>query len=39
MENLDFMNLPYEPEEYEIMQPKITWIEEEEQKLRVHFMR
>jgi hypothetical protein len=30
---LDFMNLPYEQDEYEKMLPKITWLEEQEQKL------
>lgn len=30
---LDFMNLPYEQDEYEAMLPKITWIEEPEQEL------
>lgn len=30
---LDFINLPYEKDEYELMLPKITWLEEQEQKL------
>lgn len=30
---LDYMNLPYEQEDYEKMLPKITWLEEQEQKL------
>lgn len=33
MHILDFMNLPYEQEDYEKMLPKITWLEEQEQKL------
>ena len=33
MDILDFMNLPYEKDEYEMMLPKITWLEEQEQKL------
>lgn len=33
MEILDFMNLPYEQDEYEAMLPKITWLEEQKQKL------
>lgn len=33
MEILDFMNLPYEQDEYEAMLPKITWLEEEQQEL------
>lgn len=33
IEILDFMNLPYEQDEYELMLPKITWLEEQEQKL------
>lgn len=33
MDILDFMNLPYEQDEYELMLPKITWLEEQEQKL------
>lgn len=31
MNILDFMNLPYEQDEYEQMLPKITWLEEPEQ--------
>jgi len=31
MDILDFMNLPYEQDEYELMLPKITWLEEQEQ--------
>lgn len=34
MELLDFMHLPYEREEYEKMLPKITWIEEKQQRLQ-----
>ena len=30
---LDFMNLPYERDEYELMLPKIIWLEEQEQIL------
>jgi hypothetical protein len=30
---LDFMNLPYEKDDYQKMLPKITWLEEQEQKL------
>lgn len=33
MNILDFMNLPYKQDEYEQMLPKITWLEEPEQKL------
>lgn len=33
MEILDFMNLPYEQDEYEAMLSKITWLEEEQQEL------
>ncbi len=33
MEILDFMNLPYEQDEYEAMLPKITWLEEQRQEL------
>jgi hypothetical protein len=30
---LDFMNLPYEKDDYQKMLPKITWLDEQEQKL------
>lgn len=30
---LNFMNLPYEQDEYEKMLTKITWLEEKKQKL------
>ena len=33
MDILDFMNLPYEQDEYELMLPKITWLEEPKQEL------
>lgn len=33
MEILDFMNLPYEQDEYEKMLPKIIWLEETKQEL------
>lgn len=33
MEILDFMNLPYEPEDYDKILSKIRWLPEEEQKL------
>lgn len=33
MDILDFMNLPYEPDEYERMLPMITWLDEKEQEL------
>ncbi len=33
MEILDFMNLPYEEDEYEKILPKITWLKEKEAKL------
>lgn len=35
MEILDFMNLPYEQDEYEAMLPKITWLEEQKQELLI----
>lgn len=33
MEILDFMNLPYEENEYEKILPKVTWLKEKEAKL------
>ena len=33
MEILDFMNLPYETDDYEKMLPKIIWFEELKQEL------
>ena len=38
MDILDFMNLPYEQDEYELMLPKITWLEEPKQELLKKYM-